>query len=105
MLSVRKKYYQRGYQNYLTQVQRQYGLRNRNVPITSSQKNQNPQVDAHNKDMPISNKRKDKGPVVPKNRKGNEYSTCYHSPQLPRLKIGMKKGNHKPTFSKIVRPT
>lgn len=67
--------YQRGYHNDLYQVQRQYGFRNRNVPLASNQKKQNAQVYAHHKETVASNQSKDKGPIVPNHVKGNKYSS------------------------------
>ena len=75
MLAVQKKYYQRGYQNFLSQVQRQYGLRNKNVPITSNQKKKNSQAYFYKKEMTSTNQNKDKGLVFINQGKINEAST------------------------------
>ena len=74
MLSVHTKYCQRGYENAISQVHRQYGLRNRNVPITSNKRKQNAKVDAYHKEVVVPNQSKDKVLAIPNHVKGNEDS-------------------------------
>lgn len=48
--AARTEEYQRGYQNALNHLQKQYNLRNKNVPVTLTQKRKNLQKDAPSKE-------------------------------------------------------
>lgn len=73
-LVVQSKYYQRGYLNALRLVQRQYSLRNRDVPITSTQKRKTQRKDTHPKQTSQDSTNKEKEPTTINHRNNNEPS-------------------------------
>jgi hypothetical protein len=75
ILAVETEDYQRGYMNALSQVQKQYNLRNRNVPVNANQKGTKSLADIHNKDMTSNSQSKEKDPVAANQGKNNEAST------------------------------
>ena len=72
---VQSKEYQRGFQNALSHLQKQYNLRNRNVPVTLTQKRQNLQKDAPSKETTPAGQNKYKDIVIMNQDRTDEAST------------------------------
>lgn len=73
--AIQTEEYQRGYLNALSHIQKQCKLRNRNVPVTLTQKRQNVQKDTPSKETALVGQNKEKDIVILNQDRTNEAST------------------------------